>query len=261
MYRGRHRHEPQRDTALTRVASALMRHAGDGSARAVLRRHLRLAPHRLPLRPGHARRARPPLRLRVRLHGRARPVRLPAAVAARQRLVLAQARPRGARSSRSRQADLQLARVDERRRRRRRVPRRARGDRDGRPLAGARHRHDRAAGRARRARGARPGALRRARSGPRRRRAADRRLPLPARRDGLRAARVRARRDARVGRRRARWRSTASTSCMWLERDAHDAPREGVIASPRARRAALRPGRRRCATRAARAGASTARSR
>ena len=26
MYRGRHRHEPQRDTALTRVASALMRH-------------------------------------------------------------------------------------------------------------------------------------------------------------------------------------------------------------------------------------------
>jgi predicted AlkP superfamily pyrophosphatase or phosphodiesterase len=27
MYRGRHRHEPQRDTALTRVASALMRHA------------------------------------------------------------------------------------------------------------------------------------------------------------------------------------------------------------------------------------------
>src|ERR1700730_14741390 len=27
MYRGRHRHEPQRDTALTRVASTLMRHA------------------------------------------------------------------------------------------------------------------------------------------------------------------------------------------------------------------------------------------
>ncbi len=27
MYRGRHRHEPQRDTALTRIASALMRHA------------------------------------------------------------------------------------------------------------------------------------------------------------------------------------------------------------------------------------------
>src|SRR5207302_8424010 len=26
MYRGRHRHDPQRDTALTRVAAALMRH-------------------------------------------------------------------------------------------------------------------------------------------------------------------------------------------------------------------------------------------
>ncbi len=35
---------------------------GDGPARAVLRRHLRLAAHRLPLGPRHAGRARPPLR-------------------------------------------------------------------------------------------------------------------------------------------------------------------------------------------------------
>ncbi len=69
---------------------------GDGPARAVLRRHLRLAPHQLPLGPRHAGRARPPLGLRLELHGRARPVRLPAAVAPGQRLVLAQVRPRGA---------------------------------------------------------------------------------------------------------------------------------------------------------------------
>ena len=75
---------------------------GDGPARAVLRRHLRLAPDGLPLGAGHARRPRPPLRLRLGVHGRARPVRLPAALAARQRLVLAQARPRRARCSRSR---------------------------------------------------------------------------------------------------------------------------------------------------------------
>ena len=94
MYRGRHRHEPQKDTALDALRLAPDAPPGDGPARAVLRRHLRLAADRLPLGPRHAGRARPPHRLRRQLPGRARPVRLPAAVAARQRLVLAQARPR-----------------------------------------------------------------------------------------------------------------------------------------------------------------------
>src|ERR1019366_817704 len=61
MYRGRYRHEPHRDTARGRHADAP---SGDGSARAVLRGHLRLPAHRLPLGPGHARRARSSLRLR-----------------------------------------------------------------------------------------------------------------------------------------------------------------------------------------------------
>ncbi len=39
---------------------------------------------------------------------------------------------------------------------------------------------------------------------------------------------------------------------MWLERDAHDRPREAVVANRRAGRAALRAGRARRATRAAR---------
>ena len=200
---------------------------GDGPARAVLRRHLRLAPDRLPLGTGHARRARPPLRLRVRLPGRARPVRLPAALAARQRLVLAQVRARGAGSvdrpgrppARARAGGL---------RRRRRVPRRARGDRAGRPLAGAGHRHDRPAGRARRAGCARTLAI--LRRSPWRR-AAHRRLPLPARGDGLRAARGRARRDARLGgHARPRHRGRRARHVARARRPRRAA--EGVIASP-----------------------------
>ena len=139
MYRGRHRHEPVRDSALSRVAAALMPPRGDGAARAVLRRHLRLAADALPLGPRHARDPRPPLRLRLGVHGRARPVRLPAALAAGQRLVLAQARAGGAAPVAG--AGRPAARAGrERRGRARRVPRRARGDRDGRPLAGAGHR-------------------------------------------------------------------------------------------------------------------------
>ena len=64
----------------------------------------------------------------VRLPGRARPVRLPAALAARQRLALAQARARGA-AALDRPGRPAARARDERRRRRRRVPRRARGDR------------------------------------------------------------------------------------------------------------------------------------
>ena len=55
MYRGRHRHEPparQRAHARRRDADAP---PGDGPARAVLRRHLRLAADRLPLGARHAR--------------------------------------------------------------------------------------------------------------------------------------------------------------------------------------------------------------
>ena len=75
---------------------------GDGAARAVLRGHLREPPHRLPLDARHARSARPPLWLRRGLHGRARPVRLPAAVAAGQRLALPPRRGRRDRCARSR---------------------------------------------------------------------------------------------------------------------------------------------------------------
>ena len=74
--------------------------AGPGPAGVLLRRHLRLATHRLPLAARPARRSRPARRLRRRVHGRARPVRLPAALAARQRHALAQARARRHRSRR-----------------------------------------------------------------------------------------------------------------------------------------------------------------
>ena len=94
MYRGRHRHEPQRDTALTRVASTLMRHPVMGP-RELFYADI-FASRRTGCRSGLG---MPGVRDRhsgcvSRLPGRARPVRLPAAVAARQRLVLAQARPR-----------------------------------------------------------------------------------------------------------------------------------------------------------------------
>src|SRR6202035_829315 len=68
----------------------------DGSARAVLRRRLFLAPNRLPLGAGHARSARPSFGLRLLVPGRARPVRLPPALTPGQRLVLAQVRSRRA---------------------------------------------------------------------------------------------------------------------------------------------------------------------
>ncbi len=57
MYRGRHRHEPQRDTTLTRIASSAVAPRGDGPQGAVLRRHLRESPDRLSLEPGDAGRA------------------------------------------------------------------------------------------------------------------------------------------------------------------------------------------------------------
>ena len=239
MYRGRHRHEPQRDSALTRVAAALMRHPVLGPARALLRRHLRLAAHRLPLEPRHAGRARPPLRLRVLVPGRARPVRLPAAVAARQRLVLAQARARGP-AALDRPGRPAARARDERRRWRRALPRRARDDRHGRPLAGAR---ERARSRSRTSSpssacsgpAGKSGASSRARSRgspsapPSGRRWCTR--CNEAERDAMRASVV--------------TRALAIEGVdlvMWLERDAHEAPRRRP-GEPRAGRAALRPRR------------------
>ena len=77
--------------------------AGPRPARAVLRRHLRQPRDRLPQPDGPAGHPRPALGLRRRVAGGARPIRLPAAVAARQRHALAQerpARPAGRRSRR-----------------------------------------------------------------------------------------------------------------------------------------------------------------
>ena len=107
MYRGRHRHEVTNDTALTRLASTVFRHAGLRPARVLLRRHVRLAQDRLPLAARAAGRARPARGLRRRAPGRERPVRLPAAVAARQRHALAPQRPvrPGLLDRRRRQAD------------------------------------------------------------------------------------------------------------------------------------------------------------
>ena len=122
------------------------------------------------------------------------------------------------------QADLQLARVFEAAGGRRRVPRRTRGDRDGRPFSGARHGHDRATGRA--------GGARRAR---------DRRAPPEAPRGeepriavcpSQRAAMVYALHEAERDAMRASvvTRTLAIEGVehvMWLGRDAHDIPVRG----------------------------------
>ena len=84
-------------------------------------------------------RARPAHRLRRRVPRRARPVRLHAVLAARQRrLVAPQRPPRAGHVDRGRRPPARAP--DARRRRPRRVPRRARGDRHLRPLAGGRSR-------------------------------------------------------------------------------------------------------------------------
>ncbi len=94
IYRGRTRHEPSGESVYRRIAEAAQfRHPVYGARRALLRRPVRLAQHRLHLGARHARPARPAHRLRRRVPGRARPLRLPALLAARQRHLLAQARP------------------------------------------------------------------------------------------------------------------------------------------------------------------------
>jgi hypothetical protein len=96
IYRGRTRHDPSGASVYRRIAEAVQfRHPVYGAPRAVLRGPVRLARHRLHVRARHARPARPAHGLRGRLSGRARPLRLPAVLAARQRHALAQGRPDG----------------------------------------------------------------------------------------------------------------------------------------------------------------------
>ena len=247
IYRGRHRHEVTGETALARlVTSTLFRHAVWGPRELFYADLFASRRDRLPLPARDAGRPRPARGLRRRVPGRARPVRLPAALAARQRHVLAPQRARRAGRLASPQADRAArARIDARRRRARRVPRRARGDRDGRPLADRRR-----------------GAHR-----PARRRSAT--CDVLARSDPRAGRRPRSRSAPRSAR---RWstcstRSAASASCAPRRRaraaipgvDLGRAPRRrrGGRARQRARRAALRAGRR--ARGPARAGAGASR--
>ena len=140
IYRGRHRHAPTGESALARLAGAtLFRHAVWGprelfyadlfaTRKTGCRSQLGLP----GARDAHA-------GLRGRVHGRARPVRLPAAVAARQRHALAPPRARGA-GRLGRGGRPPDRRADGGGRRDRGLPGRPRGDRAGRPraLAGAR---------------------------------------------------------------------------------------------------------------------------
>ena len=93
MYRGRHEHELSRSSAITRLASPGGAPDGHGPARALLRRPLRQPRHGLPRPVRPAGRARPAHGLRRLLPRRARPLRLPAVLAAGQRHALARARP------------------------------------------------------------------------------------------------------------------------------------------------------------------------
>ena len=135
IYRGRTRHDPSGASVYRRIAEAApVPPPGLRRARALLRRPVRLARHGLHVGARHARPARPPHRLRGRVPGRARPLRLPALLAARQRHLLAQGRSRrpGALDRRGRPR----ARADHARGRRGRgLPRGARRDRDVGPLA------------------------------------------------------------------------------------------------------------------------------
>ena len=225
---GRHRHEPQRDTALTRVASTADAPPGDGSARAVLRRRLRVASHGLSLGTGHARRARPSFRLRLELHGRARSVRLPAALAPGQRLVFAQVRARGAapvdrpgRPPARRVSSRRPAAIDEFLSEHAVI---AMADHSQTPIT----EHDRAPGRARGAGGART-----LRSSGASRGEEPRIAVCPSQRAAMVYALHESERDA--------MRASVVTRAlaidgvehvMWLARDAHDVPREGIISSP-----------------------------
>jgi len=90
IYRGRHQHEVANETALARiVTSTLFRADHRRPAGAVLRRPVRQPQDRMPGPAGYAWHSRPAHWLRGGVPGRARPVRFPAVLAARQRRVLA----------------------------------------------------------------------------------------------------------------------------------------------------------------------------
>ena len=123
-----------------------------------------------------------------------------------------------------------------------RVPGRARDDRDGRPLAGARDGADRAPGRAR---GARACSDRRASAAAVARPSEPRIAVCPSQRAAMVYALHEAERDAMRASVVARSLAIEGVDLvMWLERDAHEAPARGGDREPRARRAALRPRRR-----------------
>ena len=229
MYRGRHRHEPQRDTALTRLAATLMRHPVMG-------------PRELFYADIFASRATG-CRSTLGMPG----VRDQHSGCVSRYLVehdlfdfLLLSLPDNdwhshkhgpeAQVSSIAQADLQLARVVE-----------AAGGveeflAEHAVIAMADHSQvpdDRPRSRCRTSWRSSGSCGRRARPQARARRgAADRGLPVPARRDGLRPARGERDAHARLGGDGAHWRSRGSIWSMWLERDAHDVAREGVIASP-----------------------------
>ena len=181
--------------------------AGVRAARVLLRRPVRLAAHRLPLAARAPRRPRQARRLRRGVPGRARPVRLPAALAAGQRHALAQARPRRAGDVARRRRPADRA-ADARRGRPRRVSRGPRGDRLLGPLAVPGRGRDRPLPRVRRLR--RAAGERRARDEERHR--VDRALPELARRPGLRPRPGRPRRASSRGSsgRCSRWRASTS---------------------------------------------------
>ena len=228
MYRGRHRHEPQRDTALTRVASTLMRHPVMGP------RELFYADIFASRQTG--------CRSGLGMPGvRDRHSGCVSTYLVEQDLFdfLLLSLPDNdwyshkhgpdAQVQSIAQADLQLARVCRGLRRGRRVPLRARGDRDGRPFPDADHRYDRASGRARRAGCARALAL----VGRFARTKSPGSPVCPSQRAAMVYALHESERDA--------MRASVVTRAlaiegvehvMWLARDAHDVPSEGIISSP-----------------------------
>ena len=229
IYRGRTRHEPSGASVYRRIAEAAQfRHAGLRGARALLRGPVRLARHRLHVRARNARPARPAHRLRRRLPGRERPVRLPALLAARTTTrTRTSVGPDGQVSSIA-EADRALERIMHVAGGRRRSSRSTRSS----SCPTTRRRRSRRASTSQRCS---PTAAC-SRPATRRRPTPSSRLPVGSLGDGLRARR-RPPRRARPSRRRRRcWRSTAWTS---------SSPRQRRGGRPlRARRAALRARRR-----------------
>ena len=93
IYRGRHQHEVSRETALTRLASTVVRRPVMGPRELFYADLFASRAHGLPLAVRPAGHPRPARGLRRRPPRGARPLRLPAAVAARQRHALAHQRP------------------------------------------------------------------------------------------------------------------------------------------------------------------------